>query len=197
MGSSKKKKKKKDQKKKRDINIPFLIISVLFILTSFIDTSTHVETQDIKRLELTLTTDIKTIKGRNNDNSYRFWAKEYATQFVIENGIHPFKGSAQERFTKDSKIEVSIPKYYDLTDKLEETPVYSLSRNGKDYLTLKEYNIYSKSYTSRLRFFSISGGIFMLLIALSLIKRKQAIIAAVLFALSVLIMLIFKIGIYS
>jgi hypothetical protein len=200
MGTSKKKKKKKGKKKLKwkNINTPFLIMGIAFILMSFIDTSTYVENKDIIPLQITLSTDIQIIKGRKSTNSYKFWAEEYAALFVIENGIHPFREeNAQERFTKGSKIEVSIPKGYDVENKLKKIPVYSLSRNGKDYLTLKEYNMFSGEYSFRLRFFAFSGGVFILLSALSLANRKQLIALGVLFAIAVLLMNIFEIGIYS
>jgi hypothetical protein len=173
-------------------------MGIAFILMSFINTSTHAESQDITPLQITLSTDVKIIKGRNSTNSYKFWAEEHAAQFVIEDGIHPFREeNAQERFTKGSKIEVSIPKGYDLKNKLKKIPVYSLSGNGKDYLTLKEYNMFSNEYSFRLRFFAFSGGIFMLLSALSLASRKQLIALGILFVISVLLMNIFEVGIYS
>ncbi len=196
--SKKKKKKGKKKQKKRTINIPFLIVGIAFILMSFIDTSTHAERQDVIQAQITLSTDIQVIKGRRSDNSHKFWAEEYATQFVFEDGIHPFReDDSYKSFVKGSKIQILIPQGYNLEDKLEETPVYGLSRNGKDYLTLEQYNMFSSEYSFRLNFFSFSGGIFILLSALSLANRRQLIILGVLYAIAVVVMLIFEIGIYT
>ena len=194
---AKKKKKNKFKKLKSDLNIPFLILGLLFLLFGFIK-SADVNENKLQQIDVVLSTKIKPITGTRGLYGYKFWTKKNNAEFVIERGIkisNNFKDFMN--LTKNDVIKIRVDKNsYDFTDKLERIPIYSLEHNGKKYISLENFKTDNKMYSLRYKVIFIFGGIILLLNAFSILKVRQTFVLIGLFFIAILIMRIFGFGIY-
>jgi hypothetical protein len=198
MAKKKKKKKSKFKKLKSDLNIPFLILGLLFLLFGFIK-SADINENKLQQMDVVLSTKMKSITGTRGLYSYKFWTKKNNAEFVIERGIkisNDFKDFMN--LTENDVVTIRVDNNsYDFTDKLEQIPIYSLEHNGKKFISLENFITDNKMYNLRYKIISLFGGIILLFNAFSLLKVRQTLVLIGLFFIAILIMRVFEFGIYT
>jgi len=199
MTKKKKKKKSKFKKIKSDLNIPFLILGVILIFIGIIKDGKEIDKNDLKQIKVVLNSNIHNITGTRTDYSYNFWTKNENAEFRIARGIRISENFKDFLNLKENDtLTISIKKIdYDLNDKSQIVPIYSLIHESTSYFNISEFNADSKSYDNRLRIFMLFGGILFLLNGLSILSIRHFFIIAGISIIAVIIMTLFEFGLYN
>lgn len=196
---TKKKKKKKSKFKKiiSDINVPFLIVGLILILFGFINSS-DVEENKLQKIDVVLSTNVKPITGTRGLYGYKFWAKNNRAEFVIERGIKIEEDFSNiNSLTEGDSISITIDSgIYDLMDKLEQVPIYSLKYKGNIYISIESYKRDDTMYNRRMNVIQLFIGSLFLLNAFTL-RLRLSFFLIILFLIAMIIMLTFEFGIYT
>ena len=189
----------KKKKKKTEINYYFLIIGLLILIPPILFPNERLNREDVTQINISLHSDIKTIKGRKGNYSYKFWSKEYKSEFVINRGSTPNHSySLMKNLKENDVLTISIKNKNraNLKNKIKRIPIYSMSTKNSNIFSLKEFNEYNKMYDFRLNVITGFIGLLMILNSFSLLSKYQNYFLVGSFAFMVLLMRVFRFGIY-
>lgn len=187
------------KKKKSYFNWYFVLAGVLILYFGITRNVQEDSLNLVSEINAELSADMINIKGRRKSVDYKFWTKEYKSQFIILNGsVTRGRHSEVSELKKGKKIRLSIKDadLEKLNSKKNEITVHGLSVENKSLLTSEEFTNNRNNYSNRLLIFAIFVGIMLLLNGIVLIpNRTNYIIIGGAFGL-VLLMRILEFGIY-
>ena len=194
-----KKKPKKKQNPNWQFNISYLLIAAFLFFAGFVIGEKKVREDQLATLEVQLQKDMQVVKGTRGDFNFKFTTKEYAALFGIKRVGFPH--TAHEKLKNLSAETPLVIKIYqsrinDLSDTRETIPVYALSKKGKHYFNLQEYNQSRKMYHLRLQTIIFLAAILLALNGFNLLSSTQNKRLIWGIVIAILLMRIFRVIIY-
>ncbi|MDF2457449.1 MAG: hypothetical protein K0R51_3442 [Cytophagaceae bacterium] len=187
-------------KKYLSLNYYFLLLGIFAIYASTIDSEKNTpKDNELKSLEVELSSGIIKDKRATKDVDYKFWVKEYPALFIIKNGSVPIGKYKKIKSLKKGDlavIQINDLSTDDLYSKDSEIMIYSLYVDDDIVLSNEDVKDGRKKYWNRMNVIILFIGVMLTLNGLIDIDKKINSAIAISFILSLILMAIFKIGLY-
>lgn len=189
----------KKNKKTTKVNWYFVLLGIIALYLGVFRNSSLKNKYSFKEIDVELSSDIITIKGSRTHRSYKFWTKEYISEFILLRGsISRGNSSGISGLISGQKIRLAIREsdLVNLNSKKKEVFVYGLYLDGEPLLTTKEFQINRRKYKMRKSVLAVFMSFMFILNGLFSVSNKINYLLVSIFLLAFIFMRVLAFGLY-
>lgn len=177
----------------------FIAGGLLLLFIGIVRLKRPQEKTELKSITVELLKDIENIKGRRSSIDFKFWTKEYENQFnILKGSITSGERQNIKELKKGQKLELLISEtdIGNLGKSKKGITVRALKKEEKTLLSEEDFNKNRFAYKNRINIFAIFGGFMLFINGLKSIPNKINYLIAGIFGGLILLMKLFKFGLY-